>query len=289
MVQLLRDRGDEVTPPTRVEPLEEDDAPHDAQRDAAVAPRGASPGALHSALVGPGNFFFRFRNALFPVAFVAIAAATRPLAPFGSERADRWMDAAGVLVALAGQTLRALVIGLAYIRRGGKDQKIYAETLVTEGFFAHSRNPLYLGNMLVFLGLFLILNSTWGYAIGVPFFLFAYLSIVSAEENYLLAQFGAPYRDYCRRVNRFFPSLAGLGETIRGMAFNWKRLIRKEYGSTFTWLTTALALVAWENVARRGADAAAPVLRSVLIAWAPVVLGYGLARFLKKTHRLESG
>jgi len=263
-----------VTAPPRAESLTEESAP-------AAAPGGT--------LVRFGNFFFRYRNALFPVAFVVIAAATRPLAPFGSERADRWMDAAGVLVALAGQSLRALVIGLAYIRRGGKDQRIYADDLVTEGFFAHSRNPLYVGNMLVFLGLFLILNSAWGYLAGVPFFVFAYVSIVSAEEEYLRRQFGAAYDAYCRRVNRFVPSLTGLGATVRGMAFNWKRLVRKEYGSTFTWITTALALLVWERASRHGMDAASPALRAALVAWVPVVCGYGVARFLKKTGRLESG
>ena len=270
MVQLLRDRGDEVTRLEGARTME-------------------SGGEARAALVRAGNFFFKFRNALFPVAFVAIAAATRPLAPFGSERADRWLDAAGFAVALLGQSLRALVIGLAYIRRGGKDQKIYAETLVTEGFFAHARNPLYVGNMLVFLGLFIILNSTWGYVAGVPFFLFAYLVIVAAEEDYLSRQFGSAFDDYCRRVNRFVPSFVGLGATVRGMAFNWKRLVRKEYGSTFTWMTTALALLVWESVVRRGAAASAPLMRAALVAWAPVVAGYAVARFLKKSGRLQSG
>jgi len=245
--------------------------------------------AAGDVMVRAGNFLFHFRNGLFPLTFLVIAAVSMPLAPFGSERADRWMDAIGLLVALAGQTLRALVIGLAYIRRGGKDKRIYADTLVTEGLFAHSRNPLYLGNILVYLGLFLILNSVLGYLIGVPFFLFAYRAIVSAEEDYLGRQFGTQFEEYRRRVNRFVPSLRGLGATIRGMEFNWARLVIKEYGSTFSWMTTALALFVWEVYRRLGAAAAGPTLRMALIAWIPVLGGYGLARYLKKSRRLVAG
>lgn len=43
----------------------------------------------------------------------------------------------GVALALTGQLLRALVIGFAYVRRGGKDRQIYAESLQQEGLFAH--------------------------------------------------------------------------------------------------------------------------------------------------------
>lgn len=276
-----------MTPSERPEPI---DLGGGGASDAAGKAAGgdASGSAIDGLLIRCGNTFFKTRNALFPIAFVVFALATRPLAAFGSERADRWMDAAGVLVAVAGQALRALVIGLAYIRRGGKDGKVHADTLVTEGLFAHSRNPLYVGNMLVFMGLFVVLNSVWGYVVGIPFFLFAYLSIVRAEEDFLSRRFGGAYEDYCRRVNRFVPSLAGLGATIRGMAFDWRRLVRKEYGSTFTWITTAIALHVWETYVRQGFEAARPVLRAALVAWAPVVLGYATARYLKKTGRLKS-
>jgi protein-S-isoprenylcysteine O-methyltransferase Ste14 len=252
----------------------------------AAAP--SSPAGARAALVRAGNILFRVRNALFPVVFVAVALSTKPEPFLGSIRADRWLDAIGIAIVLAGQALRAVVIGLAYIRRGGKDKKIYAETLVTEGFFAHCRNPLYVGNMLVFLGLFVVLNSRLGYLFGVPFFLFAYIAIVAAEEEFLGARFGGEYAAYCRRVNRFLPSLSGLGRTMRGMEFDWRRLVRKEYGSTFTWITTALALLVWERYSWGGRQAAGPIVRPVLVLWGLAVTGYLTARFLKKTGRLRS-
>ncbi len=246
------------------------------------------PAALHRALVRFGNFLFTGRNHIFPLAFLAIAAASTPLAPFGSERADLALDAIGLGVAVAGQTLRAMVIGLAYIRRGGKGKKIHADSLVQDGFFAHSRNPLYLGNMLVFLGLFLVLNSPVGYLAGVPFFYVAYLSITLAEEEFLRKQFGDEYLAYFNRVSRFLPSLRGLGATMRSMTFDWGRLIRKEYGSTFVWITTALGLMVWESVARQGWGSVGPRVRVLAAAWVTVLALYLLARYLKKTGRLSA-
>jgi hypothetical protein len=96
--------------------------------------------------------------------------------------------------------------------------------------------------MLVYLGLFVVLDSAARLARRRAFFLLAYLAITAAEEDYLHRQFGETYDAYHRRVPRFVPDWRGSGATLAGMQFNWKRLVRKEYGSTFIWMTTALAL-----------------------------------------------
>ncbi len=247
---------------------------------AAAAPRP-------SFMVTAGNFLFHWRNALFPITFLVVAAASRPLAPFGDERADLWMDAIGLAIALAGQALRFVVIGLAYIVRGGKDRRIHADDLVVDGFFAHSRNPLYLGNMMILAGLLVVLDSPTGWLVGAPFYLFAYWAITLAEENFLRGKFGPAYDAYCGRVrNRFWPRLPGLGATMRSMEFDWRRVVRKEYGSTFSWFTTFLALLVWERAARGGGAAALRVLPAVGVAWALAIAGYATARTLKKAGRL---
>ncbi len=116
------------------------------------------------------------------------------------------MDAIGILVSLLGQSLRVLVIGLVYITRGGQNRQVWANALVDTGMFAHSRNPLYLANLLLFLGLAIVHNGWAMYLIVVPFFVFAYVCIVAAEEQYLYGRFGEPMpttvaacRDGCRR------------------------------------------------------------------------------------------
>lgn len=230
-----------------------------------------------------GNFLFHYRNGLFPLAFVLLVWKGRPIF-------DNDLVAAGLgfSVALIGQALRALTIGLAYIIRGGKKRQVYAENLVTEGLFSHCRNPLYVGNLLILAGVGLAANSLLFLAIGLPFFLFAYRAIVAAEENYLRGKFGQEFDDYCARVNRFLPNPAGLGQTMRSMEFNWPRLIVKEYGSTFAWTAGALVLVMKNLWLSGNYTVHSPLLWALVASLVLVIVAYGVARYLKKSRILHS-
>lgn len=240
-------------------------------------------------MVRAGQLFFRVRDVLFPLVFFSLAFLSRPVPAGGSPSTDAILDAAGIGVALAGQLLRALVIGFAYVRRGGKDKQIYADSLQQDGFFAHCRNPLYVGNFLALVGFCLIHNSLLCYLVGIPFFAFAYLSIIAAEELYLGEKFGAVYADYCRRVPRALPSFRGLGRTLEGMEFDWKRLIRKEYGSTYAGVCAVLVLIVWEHYVWQGTPGERPALLGALAVWIPATLAYLVARHLKKSGRLGTG
>jgi protein-S-isoprenylcysteine O-methyltransferase Ste14 len=240
-------------------------------------------------LIAIGNFLFRFRNYLFPLVFLPLAILTAPRPLAGDWSVDLWLDVAGFALIVAGQGLRVLVIGLAYIRRGGREGKIYAETLVQEGLFAHSRNPMYCGNLLVIAGFLLVLNNVWGYALAAPFFLIGYLAITAAEESYLTRQFGEPYRQYMARVPRFVPRLAGLGATLRGMRFDWPKVIRKEYGTLFLTGSLSLWLVSREITdGVRWSDRRAE-LAAIGAAWVALGVSYVVARALKKTGALGTG
>jgi hypothetical protein len=177
---------------------------------------------------------------------------------------------------------------LAYIKRGGKKKKIYADRLVQEGFFAHCRNPLYVGNILIMAGLIMVHHSVWMYALALPFFLFSYFAIVMAEERFLRGKFGPEYDRYCRRVPRFIPRLRGLGRTMRGMKFDWKKVVRMDYGTAFTWASCAIGLLMWKGIANFGYAAEREEIRAMIGVWVLVLIGYIVARVLKKTGTLDS-
>lgn len=256
---------------------------------AADPPAIRAQGGLHRLLIAAGNFFFKVRDFVFPLVFVVTVLLSRPGLPFGGQILDVALDVLGIVTALTGQALRAAVIGFAYIRRGGLNKTIYADSLVQEGFFAHSRNPLYLGNLLALIGFCLIHNSVLCYLVAVPFFAFAYRSIIAAEEDYLGRRFGAEFDAYRHRVNRLIPSFRGLQSTLSGMSFDWKRLVRKEYGSTFAGATLILALLAWDDSVRGGSPAAKETLEICLAIWIPLVACYLTARYFKKTGALGQG
>jgi len=149
-----------------------------------------------------GPFFYRHRTFLLPGLLLLLLVGFKPVVPHGSARLDTLLDLAGLMVALLGQGLRAAVIGYVYIRRGGKDGKAYADDLVTGGLFAHARNPLYVGNLLILFGLLIMFNSPAGYALAVPALLFFYAAIVASEEAYLRGRFGAAFEEYCHSSPR---------------------------------------------------------------------------------------
>lgn len=235
--------------------------------------------------VAYGNWLFRTRNTVFPLVMLALFLGFRPVLFGGSLKTDAWLNLAGFAVAMAGQLLRAAVIGYAYIKRGGLNKKVHADVLVTEGFFNHSRNPLYDGNLLILAGLFIIHNNPWVYLLGGAYFIVAYLAIVAAEETFLIGKFGADYAQYCARVHRWWPRLQGLGATMQGMSFNWRRVIIKDYASAATWMLMALLLIGYERVLygqnTGGAYVDLLLMAVVLIAAAVVI------RTLKKQKRLR--
>jgi protein-S-isoprenylcysteine O-methyltransferase Ste14 len=235
-----------------------------------------------------GNFVFRYRDALFPAVLLALFLGFRPQYPRGSERLDNLLDIAGIAVALSGQLLRVWVIGYAYIIRGGQNRQVYAKDLVTDGFFAHSRNPLYLGNLLVLLGLFLIYHNPWVYALGGTFFLISYAAIVAAEEAYLREKFGPGYDAYTRAVPRWLPRIRGLRQSMEGTRFNWRRVVLKEYTSTFTWMAGAVVLLAADTLAHHPYRERAAYLTALWVCLAVLTLGWAAARYLKKSRRLRA-
>jgi protein-S-isoprenylcysteine O-methyltransferase Ste14 len=183
-------------------------------------------------LTTAGNFLFRYRNALFPFACVLLFLPGPDPLPDPLQAA-----ALGAVIAGLGQLIRAATIGLRYVVRGGRNKRVYAEDLVTDGIYAHTRNPMYVGNLLIMFGLAVASNSWVTVLIAVPLGLFMYASIVAAEENYLRQRFGAAFEQYCRDVPRWLPRLSGLGQTLASMQFRWRRVVVKEYGTPFGWIS----------------------------------------------------
>jgi protein-S-isoprenylcysteine O-methyltransferase Ste14 len=237
-------------------------------------------------MVEIGNFFFKYRNWIFILFYAALFIPSWQLFPeqkLGS-RYYIWPITLGLIITCLGQLIRGLTIGLAYIIRGGREGKPYAEGLVTEGIFNHCRNPLYVGNILMLLGVGILANSLLYVAVVIPIFLFIYQAIVLAEENFLRGKFGSGFDAYCRKVNRWVPDLRGIGKTFKGMEFNWRRWILKEHTTQFIWLVgiTLILLLNYPELTGYDETRRNTIL---IIVLSILVLLYGLLRYLKKNGR----
>lgn len=240
----------------------------------------------HRWVIVYGNFMFRFRNLAFPVVLIVLTVLSKPSYPYGSQVMDWWIDAVAILVAFIGQGVRAAVVGLEYIKRGGRNKRVYADHLVTGGIFAHARNPLYVGNIILIAALMIIADTVLTQVVGTLFTLFTYVAIVAAEEEYLRGKFGPEYEAYCRQVNRWLPSLRGLRKTLGGMTFNWRRVIIKEYSSVYSWILAALALEVHETLILNSLSAEIVFMTVLASLWLIATVAFLTAGYLKKTKRL---
>jgi protein-S-isoprenylcysteine O-methyltransferase Ste14 len=220
--------------------------------DSAV-PVEAPRSRWHSSAIRLGHFLFKYRDYLFPLVFVVLILTTTPELPFGNSQLDRWLGLVGFAVTMLGQGCRLLAVGsVDNIRRRGRQKQIGARILIRNGIFAHTRNPLYLGNLLIISGLVLIADCRWWYLLVLPGFVGVYWAIVLAEEEFLRQQFGQEYAAYVQAVNRFVPTLRGLLRSLTHGAFSWPRALKKESGVLCTWLLAAIVLLVWKQWAHGG-------------------------------------
>lgn len=181
-------------------------------------------------MVRIGNFLFRTRNGLFPLVILALfLLRPAPRTLFDTATSPELKHGLAIGLVGVGLLIRSLVVGFPYIKRGGLKKKVYAENLVTEGIFGVVRNPLYVGNLLVYTGVFVMHGDPVVTVLGILLSLFAYECIVRAEEAYLREKFGGGYDAYCADVPRWLPRLSRLREATQGLRFNLKRVILYEY------------------------------------------------------------
>ena len=233
-------------------------------------------------LIAYGHFLFRYRNILFPAVLFTLFIIFKPYPFADNEKLDLLLDITGILVILVGQGIRAVVIGLAYIKRGGKKKSVYADTLVTEGIFAHCRNPLYVGNLLIIAGFLVIYNNTWVYLLGISFFLLSYIAIVAAEESFLHQKFGKEFEQYCKEVNRWLINLSGIKNTLGTMSFNWQRVLFKDYTTFVTWVLTVFLILSYEQITFHGLINSKRFFLQAFIVTIPILM---LALYVRKCKK----
>jgi len=121
--------------------------------------------------------------------------------------------------------------------------------LIINGPFGYLRNPLYIGNILMYVGFGIMSMSLFPYLqiVTFSFFVIQYHFIVMGEEKFLRAKFGNGYEDYCKNVPRFFPRLTAYkNNNIEQPVLNPKAGLRSERRTLQAlFLVTLLILVIW--------------------------------------------
>ena len=144
-------------------------------------------------------------------------------------RFDPYFFFPGFLLILAGECVRIFSVGYLGIS-SRKTSSAGGDTLVINGPYRFVRNPIYIGNMLIYLG-FAVLSNIFFPAfplITIVFFMFVYNLIVRYEESELRSLFNNQYELYLQEVPRFLPFRTANPSMNTPDAFNIWRALRSE-------------------------------------------------------------
>ena len=170
--------------------------PPNATSDQPISEAERTPGARI------GSVLFRHRGWL-PVPFLLV-----PLLAHGTPDAMNWL--LGVVLIALGESIR--LAGVAAAGTVTRRRSRTVQRLVTYGIFAWMRNPLYVGNFLIWMGFTVISDVLWFLPVAIVLFAVEYTLIVKYEEGVLESIFGAEYLAYKHRTPRWFPQPPGTDE-----------------------------------------------------------------------------
>ena len=196
-----------------------------------------------------GRVLFRWRS-FTPVPVVLLAV---PLIWLDRGPSSPLWLLSGLALCAFGQALRAWVLGQVPDGTSGQNERLIATELNVSGPYARTRNPLYLGNLGITLGLCLVAHSWLLFVLVGALFAVQYRAIIAAEEMFLRSRFGAAYDEFCARVPRFWPALRARAPRPAGgapRAWSWRRALKKEHNPAAAWALLALVFVALDHQRR---------------------------------------
>jgi protein-S-isoprenylcysteine O-methyltransferase Ste14 len=136
--------------------------------------------------------------------FLAAAAVLEAVVPFpllAAHAFPRYL--AGAALAAGGSVIIAMGARRFLAAGTNTAPTLPTTALVVDGIYRRTRNPLYLGTTLVYLGLGVAAGSLWAIVLLVPLMWVINVGVVAREERYLERKFGDAYRAYKARVRRW--------------------------------------------------------------------------------------
>jgi protein-S-isoprenylcysteine O-methyltransferase Ste14 len=222
-----------------------------------------------------GRWLFSIRS-FTPVPIILLIFFFFP--PFALGRAALPVMMGGLFISSLGILIRAMAVGFAHSGTSGRESFLRADRLNTTGFYSMCRNPLYLGNILMFNGLVIVYGNPWALLVCNLFLWSQYTMIILSEEAYLVETHGEEYRQYRARVpRRMIPRL----QRYRGpeLTFRWKRMLVKENSSILNWGVMLTLILAFRDYSLNRLPAGLWVYVPMLAFFVLLYLGI---KFLRK-------
>jgi protein-S-isoprenylcysteine O-methyltransferase Ste14 len=189
-----------------------------------------------------GNFLFKHRS-FTPIPLIILVFII--FKPVNLEEKNIIINLVGLLISLLGETIRIFAVGFSFPGTSGREMYLRADTLNITGIYSLVRNPLYIGNFLMFSGLVVVFSNLFAVLVFALFLIVQYYFIILAEEDYLKGKYGQEYESYRSQVRRIIP---GFGNYKKNQnPFSLKRVIFKENDSLFNMLMMFLLVLLYKE------------------------------------------
>ncbi|MEZ5406017.1 MAG: isoprenylcysteine carboxylmethyltransferase family protein [Verrucomicrobiia bacterium] len=187
-----------------------------------------------------GHYCFRWRSylplILLPLLLFSLPNAEVIKTHFGKASGEFWKWGC-VFISCLGFLIRCLVIGYAPGGTSGRNAKQQrADRLNQTGIYSLVRNPLYLGNFLMILGVALFTETFWFIIITIVVFTLFYERIILVEEEFLQHKFGEVFINWAQKTPAFIPKFHGWIQP--DLSFSFKNVLKREYSGLL--MTTLL-------------------------------------------------
>jgi protein-S-isoprenylcysteine O-methyltransferase Ste14 len=200
---------------------------------------------LREELSKSGDFLFRWRSYL-PLLMIVLVLSAMPNVehPGHREKLDQLWEVFCLFISFAGLAIRVATIGYTPQGTSGTNtSRQIAEVLNKSGMYSATRNPLYLGNFIIWFGISMVPRMWWLCVIVVLMFWLYYERIIFAEEEFLRAKFGESFLAWAERTPVFVPSFRNWQSSE--MTFSFRKVLSNEYKSFYA---TIIAYVVIELV-----------------------------------------
>ena len=210
--------------------------------------------ALREEMEKQGSWLFRWRSYLpllgIPITLIALRNSEYLERVFGDSVEEFW-GFFSIFISFLGLAVRCFTVG--YVSRGTSGRSTHSltvETLNTTGMYSIVRNPLYLGNFIIILGLVLFIQVWWfALIVSLGFWLY-YERIIFVEEEFLRKKFGDLFLQWAQKTPAFFPKFKNWKKP--NLPFSLKTVLRREYSTFFAIITSFTFLDIAEDLFAEG-------------------------------------
>jgi protein-S-isoprenylcysteine O-methyltransferase Ste14 len=198
--------------------------------------------ALREEMEKTGNWLFKWRSylPLLMIILILLALKDSHYVILSQESDLRW-EMFCLLISFVGLGVRVLAAG--YVPGGTsvrETKEQVADILNTKGMYSLARNPLYLGNFIIWFGIALLLRNWWfSITIALIFWLY-YERIIFAEEEFLRKKFGNAFVQWAAQTPVFIPSLKNWQKP--NMPFCFLTVLRREMSSFFAIISSFMVI-----------------------------------------------